>query len=219
MPEKNLFLFPKWTNNLRLLVPGLLIPAPLYLIFLLAYAGSPTTTHVGYRPQQPVAYSHALHAGKLGLDCRYCHTTVEDAASAAVPPTQTCMNCHHVIRADSPKLLPVKESYATGLPIPWVKVHDLPDYVYFDHRAHVRNGVGCVTCHGRVDKMEVVYQAEPLSMGWCLDCHRSPEASLRPLEFVTVMDWVPGEKPESLGARLREEYGIRPGVDCWTCHR
>ncbi len=148
--------------------------------------GSPRrATDVGYAPEQPVPYSHALHAGQLGIDCRYCHNTVETAAHAAVPPTQTCMNCHAAIRKESEKLIPVRASYATGMPIPWVRVHDLPDYVYFNHSAHVRRGVGCVSCHGRVDTMEVVYQAEPLSMGWCLDCHRNPERHLRPVEFVT----------------------------------
>jgi len=121
---------------------------------------------VGYQPVQPVPYSHALHVGQLGIDCRYCHNTVEVAAQAAIPPTQTCMNCHAKIRAQSPKLLPVRESYATGMPVHWMRVHDLPDFVYFNHSAHVRRGVSCVECHGRVDKMEVVYQQEPLSMGW-----------------------------------------------------
>lgn len=213
------YLFPRWTNNLRPLLPLPLVGIPAYALFLLAYAGSPATTHVGYRPQQPVAYSHALHAGRLAIDCRYCHTTVETAAFAAVPPTRTCMNCHHLIRADSSKILPVKESYASGMPMEWIKVHDLPDYVYFDHSAHVRNGVGCVSCHGRVDRMEVVYQAQPMSMGWCLECHRNPEPNLRPLEYVTSMNWVPVEEQSLLGTRLRDEYDVDPGVDCWTCHR
>jgi hypothetical protein len=184
--------------------------------------GSPQATAVGYQPPQPVPYSHALHAGKLGIDCRYCHTTVEVAAHAAVPPTQTCMNCHAKIRAESPKLIPVRESYATGLPVPWVRVHDLPDYVYFNHSAHVRRGVGCVECHGRVDTMEVVTQVERLSMGWCLDCHRNPERHLRPPEVVTRMDWVAPEAPEApevYGGRLRQANNINPSTDCWTCHR
>jgi hypothetical protein len=213
------FVFPPWTNRLRPVAGLVLAGAPVYLLFLLAYGGSPETTHTGYQPEQPVEYSHALHAGRLGIDCRYCHTTVEEAAFAAVPPTQTCMNCHQVILAESPKILPVRESYATGLPIEWIRVHNLPDYVYFNHSAHVRHGVGCVSCHGRVDKMEEVYQAEPLSMGWCLDCHRKPEPHLRPVEYVTQMDWVPQEKQAVLGERLRAEYDVNPGEDCWVCHR
>jgi len=186
---------------------------------MLNYAGSPRTTDVGYSPRQPVEYSHALHAGELGLDCRYCHTTVETAAFAAVPSTQVCMNCHARIAPESDKLLPLQQSYSRGDPIRWVKVHDLPDYVYFDHRAHVSRGVGCISCHGRVDTMEQVRQVERLSMGWCLECHRQPEPHLRPQQFVTVMDWVPGEAPAVLGRRLRQQNNIQPSTDCSTCHR
>jgi hypothetical protein len=211
--------FPKWVNKLRPALAIVLVGVPVYVIVLVAYGASPKTINVGYQPTQPVAYSHALHAGELGIDCRYCHTTVEEAAYAAVPPTQTCMNCHKTIRYNSDRLLPVRDSYATGKPIEWVKVHDLPDYVYFNHGAHVLRGVGCVSCHGRVDKMEVVWQVEPLSMGWCLDCHRNPEPHLRPAELVTQMDWVPMEDPQALGRRLREQYNINPSTDCSTCHR
>jgi menaquinone reductase, multiheme cytochrome c subunit len=217
--SEGLFQFPKWTNSLRPVIGALLVLGPAYVVVLLALGGSPQAMAVGYQPQQPVPYSHALHAGKLGIDCRYCHTTVEVAAHAAVPPTQTCMNCHAKIRAESPELLPVRESYATGLPVPWVRVHDLPDYVYFNHSAHVRRGVGCVECHGRVDTMEVVTQVERLSMGWCLDCHRHPDRHLRPPEMATRMDWVPPEDPEVYGRQLREAGNINPSTDCWTCHR
>ena len=213
------FVFPKWTNLLRPVLAATLVLVPAYLVVLLAYGASPRTTNVGYRPVQPVPYSHALHAGQLGIDCRYCHNTVEVAAHAALPPTQTCMNCHARIRTTSPKLLPVRESYATGLPIPWVRVHDLPDYVYFNHSAHVRRGVGCVECHGRVDTMDVVTQVHRLSMGWCLDCHRHPEPHLRPPDMVTKMDWVPPEDPETYGRQLRQANNINPPTDCWTCHR
>jgi hypothetical protein len=191
----------------------------IYTIALAAYATSPITTSVGYQPAQPVPYSHALHAGQLGLDCRYCHVNVEREAAATLPPTQTCMNCHNTIRSASPKLAQVRESYATGMPVEWIKVHDLPDFVYFNHSAHVTRGVGCVECHGRIDKMEVVYQAQPLTMGWCLDCHRRPEAHLRPPELVTKMDWAPGEDRMALGKRLREQLNINPPTDCSTCHR
>ena len=213
------FVFPKWTNLLRPVLAATLVLVPAYLVVLLAYGASPRTTNVGYRPVQPVPYSHALHAGQLGIDCRYCHNTVEVAAHAALPPTQTCMNCHARIRSTSPKLLPVRESYATGLPIPWVRVHDLPDYVYFNHSAHVRRGVGCVECHGRVDTMDVVTQVHRLSMGWCLDCHRHPEPHLRPPDMVTKMDWVAPEDPEVYGRKLRQANNINPSTQCWTCHR
>lgn len=215
-------IFPKWVDSLRpLLGAVLLVGLPVYLVLLVWLGGSPKTFAVGYMPEQPVRYSHALHAGELGMDCRYCHNTVEVAGHAAIPPTQTCMNCHSKIRSESDKLVPVRESHATGLPVPWVRVHDLPDYVYFNHSAHVTRGVGCVECHDRVDKMEEVWQAAPLSMGWCLDCHRAPEESLRPVEYVTSMDWTPadGETRASLGARLREEHDINPSTDCSTCHR
>lgn len=217
--SSNIFTFPKWTWVLR---PGIALGAigGLVYVSVLVYLGfSPRATDVGYMPIQPVPYSHALHVGQLGLDCRYCHTGVEVAAHASIPPTQTCMNCHSKVRSQSEKLIPVRESYATGMPVPWIRVHDLPDYVYFDHSAHVRRGVGCVSCHGRVDTMEVVYQAEPLSMGWCLECHRNPERHLRPAEFVTTLDWVPEEDQLILGARLAEANNINPPEDCNTCHR
>ena len=213
------FVFPKWANLLRPALAVVLVGAPAYLLFLLYFGGAPKTTAVGYAPEQPVPYSHALHAGKLGIDCRYCHNTVEQAAFAAIPPTQTCVNCHARVRANSDKLVVVRESHTSGQPVPWVKVHDLADYVYFNHGAHVRAGVGCVECHGRVDRMDVVHQVETLSMGWCLDCHRNPEPRLRPAEFVTKMDWVPAEDPRTLGARLRRERNINPRQDCYACHR
>jgi menaquinone reductase, multiheme cytochrome c subunit len=214
-----LFVFPRWTNLVRPLLAVTLIAAPVYIVILVWLGGSPQTPDVGYQPVQPVPYSHALHAGQLGIDCRYCHNTVEVAARAAVPPTQTCMNCHAKIRTTSPKLTPIRESYATGMPVPWVRVHDLADFVYFNHSAHVRRGVGCVSCHGRVDTMEAVTQVEPLSMGWCLDCHRNPDRYLRPPEMVTKMDWVAPEDPERYGRRLRQANRIDPPTDCWTCHR
>jgi hypothetical protein len=192
---------------------------PVYLVFVVYYAGSPQTTDVGYSPEQPVPFSHAQHAGELGIDCRYCHNTVEGAAFAAVPPTQTCMNCHERIAVDSALMLPVRESMASGNSVRWIKVHDLPEFAYFDHSAHVTRGVGCVSCHGRIDTMDRVTQVEPLSMAWCLDCHRQPEPHLRPPEFVTQMDWQPIEDPQALGARLRAERNINPPTDCSTCHR
>jgi len=217
--SNDIFTFPKWTWVLR---PGIAAAAVGGLVYasIVIYLGfSPKATDVGYSPEQPVPYSHALHVGQLGMDCRYCHTGVEVAAAATIPPTQTCMNCHSKVRANSEKLIPVRESYATGMPVPWIRIHDLPDYVYFDHSAHVRRGVGCVSCHGRIDTMEVVFQDKSLSMGWCLECHRSPENHLRPVEFVTQLDWVPSEDQLALGMRLRETNNINPPTDCNTCHR
>jgi hypothetical protein len=217
--SSNIFVFPKWTWILR---PGIAVASlggVLYATVVVAFGFSPLATDVGYGPAQPVSYSHAMHVGQLGIDCRYCHNTVEESAHASIPPTQTCMNCHSSVRADSEKLIPVRSSYATGMPVEWVRVHDLPDYVFFNHSAHVRRGIGCVSCHGRVDTMEVVFQAEALSMGWCLECHRNPEKHLRPTEFVTMLDWVPEEEQLVLGRRLREELNINPRVDCNTCHR
>jgi hypothetical protein len=205
------FVFPPWVDRLWPVIGLAAGAVATWGVALLYYGGSPRTTDVGYQPVQPVPYSHALHAGELGLDCRYCHDTVERAAHAALPATEVCMNCHAAIAADSPLLAPVRASHATGMPVAWVRVHDLPDYVYFDHSAHVRRGVGCVECHGRVDRMEVVYQAEPLSMGWCLDCHRRPQGRLRPLDQIANMDWRPdGSTPER---------AVRPSEDCSTCHR
>jgi menaquinone reductase, multiheme cytochrome c subunit len=218
--QSSSFLFPKWVDELKPLVLACGLGLPVFLVFLVWYGGSPATTAVGYAPVQPVPYSHALHAGQMGMDCRYCHTTVEIAAHAAIPPTQTCMNCHTNIKGASPKLLPVRSSNATGMPVPWVRVHDLPDYVYFNHSAHVMRGVGCVECHDRVDKMDVVYQAKKLSMGWCLDCHRNPDARLRPPELVTQMDWPPaGVDRLAVGRHVREQYKLNPSEDCSTCHR
>ncbi len=215
------FIFPKWTNLARKGLVLFVLTFPLYIGLVVTFGMTPYATDVGYMPKQPVPYSHALHAGELGMDCRYCHTTVEKAAHAAIPPTTTCMNCHSVIWPESNKLEPVRTGYVEGKPVEWVRVHDLPDYVYFNHAAHVNRGVGCVSCHGRVDKMVEVWQHEPLSMSWCLDCHRQPEKHLRPVEEVTNMSWQPpnGEDQLTYGRKLREQNNINPSTDCSTCHR
>ncbi|HEY1065541.1 MAG TPA: cytochrome c3 family protein [Pirellulales bacterium] len=223
----NALIFPYWTNYLRPLVPPGIVVAATYIAAMVYFGGSPYTLDVGYAPVQPVPYSHALHAGQLGIDCRYCHTTVEKAAFAAVPPTATCMGCHANVRTNSPQLVAVRESYASaspekpeGSPIHWVKVHDLPEFVYFNHSAHVTRGVGCKSCHGRVDKMDVVSQQEPLSMAWCLECHRQPELHLRPVDQVTNMAYqLEPRKQLEEGARLKEAFGINPPTSCSTCHR
>lgn len=190
-----------------------------FVIFFFWYYGSPKYTDVGYRPKQPVSYSHKLHAGDLGMDCRYCHTGVEISPVAGVPPTQTCMNCHTLVGTDNTKLLPVRESWASGKPIEWIKVHKLPDYAYFNHSAHLRSGVGCETCHGNVANMVVVELKEPLSMGWCLDCHREPESHLRPQSELITMDYVYPENQLEYAAKLIDEKQISPPIDCSGCHR
>lgn len=217
------FVFPKWANYLLPLLVLSVLGGAAVVPPLVIYGGSAETLNVGYQPDQPVPYSHAIHVGKLGMDCRTCHNTVEDASFAAIPPTQTCINCHAPkidpktgvgtdyagAHQNSINLKPVWESYFSGESIPWVKVHDLPDYAYFDHSAHVNKGVGCVSCHGRVDKMggantqdpiAGVYQVQNLSMGWCLDCHRAPEQHLRPLDKITDMDWSPLDDPRVIAA-------------------
>lgn len=236
-------MFPRWANYLLplLLVGGM--GAAVYLPTVVALGFSPQATDVGYAPQQPIPYSHALHVGQLGMDCRYCHTTVADAAFAAVPPTQTCLNCHAAIKKDSNKLKPLWESWNNGTPIQWTKIHDLPDYSYFNHSTHVNKGVSCVSCHGRIDQMEVVHQAHGLNMAWCLDCHREPEKYLRPADQVTNLGWTVAEldktNPELaaevraktganeitqdvLGPFLKAKYAIK-GEEymqaCSTCHR
>jgi menaquinone reductase, multiheme cytochrome c subunit len=227
--ENPLFVFPRWANYALPVVVITLLGAGLYIPTIVGFGGSPRTTDVGYQPIQPVWFSHALHAGDLGMDCRYCHSTVEQAPFAALPATQTCMNCHaNVTKPDiktnqpSPRLAPVYESWASGKPIPWVEVHDLPDYSYFNHAIHVNKGVGCVTCHGRIDQMDSVYQARTLSMSWCLDCHRQPEKYLRPRDQITNMSYTPANDQRTLGLELKEQYGIRDKIymtACSTCHR
>jgi hypothetical protein len=155
----------------------------------------------------------------MGMDCRYCHNTVEKAAHAAIPPTATCMNCHSKVWTKSPKLAPIRDSFASGQPVEWLKVHDLPDYVYFNHSAHVTRGIGCVSCHERIDQMDEVYQAKPLSMSWCLECHRNPDPNLRPPSEVTNMTWKAPGDPAAYGKTLREQNHIAPPTDCSTCHR
>ncbi|MFH5802527.1 cytochrome c3 family protein [Alienimonas sp. DA493] len=183
-------------------LPGLAVVGLLgaYVVGLVFYGGSPETLLTGYKPTQPVPFSHALHAGQMKLDCRYCHTGVFKGAHSNVPSTSVCANCHNgtqvdgvtvkvAVHVNSPRLQPVRESIATGSAVPWERVHDLPDYAYFNHSAHVNRGVSCVSCHGRIDRMEVVEQVMPLSMGWCVECHRNPQDALRPPELVTNLAW------------------------------
>jgi hypothetical protein len=212
-------IFPKWTN--RTPIPAAVGGGVVLILVVTAFAYyiSPYSTQVGYAPTQPVPYSHKLHAGALGMDCRYCHVAVERSPVAMVPVTATCMNCHNVIKKDSPRIEPLKVSFETGMPMQWVRVHHAPDFVYFNHSVHVNSGVGCETCHGRIDQMEVVRQAKPLNMAWCLDCHRAPEKYLRPPELVTAMGYVPAGNQLELGRQLVQARHIHPPTDCWGCHR
>ncbi len=211
-------LFPKKANLLPVATLGLLGVGGLLAVLFVWYYFSPEYLDVGYMPAQPVEYSHRLHAGQLGMDCRYCHNWVEVSAHANVPPTQTCMNCHNQIKTQSAKLTGVRESWATGEPIEWVKVHHLADYAHFSHAVHVTNGVGCETCHGNVAEMEVVWQDQSLSMGWCLECHRQPEVYLRPNDQITTMGYVqPANFVERNLERVAAE-GIQPPTNCSACH-
>lgn len=213
-------IFPRWTNKIPLAILAALPIGLAVVVGVIWYWFSPWYTDVGYRPHQPVPFSHKLHAGELGLDCRFCHNTVERADHAAIPPTQTCMNCHVQVKKDSPKLALVRQSYKTGESIPWVRVHQLPDYSYFSHQAHVGAGVGCESCHGRIDTMDEVQMDQPLSMGWCLDCHRDPSPHIRPADQVTNMNWTP---PEDGAARQRildsRNHKPVPPTHCSGCHR
>lgn len=214
------FQFPRWTNFLLPLTLIVGATAPIYALYMVAYGLSPKTLEVGYQPSQPVPYSHALHVGQLGLDCRYCHNTVEHSAQASVPPTQTCMNCHTQIRKDSPNLAEIQKSYTTGMPVQWNRVHQVGDFAYFDHSAHVNRGVSCVECHGRVDQMEVVQRVSPLSMSWCLECHRTPISRVRPVNEVFNLGWdAKGNLTDAERESLVKLYHINPSTNCSTCHR
>lgn len=212
-------IFPQWTNKL----PAVLLAATILLVVggvgFLWYYGSPKYTDVGYRPTQPVPFSHKLHAGDLGMDCRYCHSNIERSAVANVPATQTCMNCHTLVLPQSEKLLAVRESWATGKPIEWVNVHLLPQYAYFNHSLHLNAGIGCISCHGNIAEMEKVQQMQPLSMSWCLDCHRNPDPHLRPVDQITNMNYAPPADQEAFAERVKEEKKLNPTQDCSGCHR
>ena len=171
---------------------------------------------------QPVQFSHAHHVGGVGIDCRYCHTSVEKSAFAGIPPTKTCMNCHSLLWATAPILVPVRASFKNETPLAWIRVNDLPDFVYFSHKIHVRQGVGCATCHGPVDQMPLMYQAQTLLMEWCLDCHRTPEKYLRPRNQVFNMRYEAPADQSALGMELKREYNVASAqhlTSCSVCHR
>ena len=176
-------------------------------------------TRAGEYVEQPIQFSHLHHVLDDGIDCRYCHTSVETSAFAGIPPTKTCMNCHSQLFSTAPILEPVRASFRDDTPLRWTRVHDLPDFVYFNHSIHVKKGVGCETCHGRVDQMPLILQAQSLQMQWCLDCHRAPERYLRPRSEITTMGYRPAVSQDVLGPQLVKEYDVHPDTSCSTCHR
>jgi hypothetical protein len=213
-------LFPKWTNSLlyALLASGF---AGLVSLLLLPWVLVRTDYFDGRNDQrvQPVKFDHRHHVRDDGLDCRYCHYAVDRSAYAGIPASSLCMNCHNQVWSESPELAPVRASYFEDKPLHWKRVTSQPDHVFFDHSIHLAKGVGCVSCHGRVDEMGQVYQVERMTMGWCLDCHRQPEKHLRPREEITNMSYVPDVPQEVLGARLKRELSVEPTTDCSGCHR
>jgi len=213
-------IFHPSTNTIsRLTIFGSAILLVAVVVGLAAINESPYITEVGVARAQPVPFSHKHHVGDDGIDCRYCHTSVEESSFAGIPPTKTCMNCHTQIWPDSPMLEPVRESFRTGKSIQWTQVHNLPGFVYFNHSIHVHKGIGCVTCHGRVDKMPLMWRENTLYMDWCLECHRAPERFVRPREYVFSMEYQAPADQLALGLKLVKEYHIEKLTSCSTCHR
>jgi hypothetical protein len=222
-------IFPKATNLILLQIGAVFAVLGGLVTLAVFYYFTPKYSRVGYQPVQPVAFQHDIHVGQLGMDCRYCHSNVEVSGYSNYPNTQVCMNCHRQIQKDNPKLQPVRDSWATGKPIIWIKIHNVPDYAYFNHSAHVNRGVSCVSCHGKVNEMNVVFQDQPQSMSWCLNCHRNPQEFVRPIAATTPgglspvfnLDWQPppGQTQGEIGRKLVHDWKIDPPTDCAGCHR
>ena len=219
-------IFPKWSNRLPLLIVVALALVGTAVTAGVWYYFTPKYTRVGYEPVQPVAFSHAIHVDQLGMDCRYCHSGVEKSWFSNIPTAGTCMNCHSQVLKDDPKLALVRESAATGEPIPWVQIHRTPDYVYFNHSVHVARGVSCVNCHGQVNQMDEVYHAKPLSMAFCLDCHRNPAAFIWPVDKVTDLNWKWSDDPlqnaelqKANGEKFVHDWKVESLENCSACHR
>jgi hypothetical protein len=212
--------FPRWTNHLpwKLAFCGSLLGGASALAYW--YYFTPEYSRVGYMPEQPVAFDHALHVDQLKMDCRYCHSFVDVSSHSNVPATETCMKCHSLVQNASPKLRIIRDSYQKGTPVKWVRIHQAPDYVYFNHAVHVNRGISCASCHGSVNQMNVVWHDQPHSMGWCLECHRNPEKHLRPLNEVYNLDWKPvNVEQKVIGTELKERWAINPPETCGGCHR
>jgi hypothetical protein len=216
-------IFPPRSNTLaRLSILAVLILIAAISAFFVWWVHSSTFNKVGVAVPQPVPYPHSVHVSALGLNCRYCHDSVDKSAFADLPPTETCMTCHSQIATTNADLAPVRDSWQTGVPIQWNRVNKLPDYVYFDHHIHVTKGVGCESCHGRVDQMTTDVKANTFYMAWCLECHRNPEKYIRPVANVYDMGYQPKEDQLTLGRQLVKEYNILPPeqlLNCSTCHR
>ena len=214
-------IFPKWTNRL---------PA-MAILFVLLFGGgavtgiwyyfTPKYTRVGYQPIQPVPFPHSVHVDQMGMDCRYCHSQVEKSWYSNIPSSSTCLNCHNQILKEDPRLEIVRDSAQSGTPIPWVQIHKVPDYVYFNHSVHVNRGVSCLHCHGEINKMDEVYHAKPLSMTFCLECHRNPGPNLRPLDKITDLTWK-AQTPETQkaqGEQFAHDWKVNASQNCSACHR
>ena len=214
-------IFPKSANRLPLQIVIYLCVLGAIATAGATYYMTPKYTRVGYAPVQPVPYSHALHVGQLGLDCRYCHSNVDKSGYANLPTSQTCMNCHNQVKKDSPLLAVVRNSYETGDPVPWVKVHELPDFAYFNHSIHVNRGVSCVECHGKINEMEVVTHVQPLSMGFCLDCHRNPAVHVREPKNIYDLNspTIAATSGQAAGEKFVHDWNIKPPQSCTGCHR
>lgn len=213
-------LFPRWTNYFARSTGVLVLLSPAAAVgALMLYVRSPLNTGQFNPVEQPVQFDHRHHVADVGIDCLYCHSTAETSPHAGLPSTATCLGCHAQVWNQSPKLDPLREAYFKGEPIRWNRVHDLADHVYFDHSIHLAKGVGCAECHGRVDQMAAVEQVAPLTMAWCLDCHRQPASRLRPPGLVTEMAWEPAGDRETLGQELIRTLGVHTRTSCSTCHR
>jgi hypothetical protein len=213
-------IFPRSANTVaRASIFGVVLAVGLIGAAAFAYIRSPYNTGQHVPREQPIPFSHRHHVTDAGIDCRYCHTSVEVSSFAGIPPTQTCMNCHSQLWVTSPILEPVRESYRTGKPIAWNRVHNLADFVYFNHSVHVNKGVGCSTCHGPVDQMPLTWQENSLLMEWCVECHKAPEQYLRPKDQVFNMAYQPPANQIALGQQLAKQYDVKARIDCSTCHR
>jgi cytochrome c7-like protein len=213
-------IFRRSANTLsKVSIFGLLSLVGGLILLAIVVARSSYVTRQQVFVEQPLQFSHMHHVTDDGIDCRYCHTSVETSSFAGIPPTKTCMNCHSVLFANASFLEPVRASFRDNKPLHWVRVHDLPDFVYFNHSIHIKKGVGCETCHGRIDQMPLTYQQNSLLMEWCINCHKNPQDYVRPRSEITTMGYRPARPQSELGPELVKEYAINPPLNCSTCHR